>query len=253
MRIDLNSDMGESFGRWTLGDDRAMLAVVSSANIACGFHAGDPHGIAATLRGAAEHDVAVGAHVSYRDLAGFGRRFLDVSPTDLTDDVIYQIGALQGLAHSAGTTVSYVKPHGALYNRIAHDAVQARAVVDAITQLDPALALLTLPGSVVGRIATDAGLRVVSEVFADRGYRPDGFLVPRTEPGAVLTLGPRETAARIIGLLRTGELEAVDGSRVRIPDAASVCVHSDSPGAVEMATALREALLDAGVEVTRFA
>ncbi len=252
MQVDLNSDMGESFGRWTLGDDHTMLGLVTSANIACGFHAGDPIGIGTTVREAAEHGVAIGAHVAYRDLAGFGRRYLDVKPAELTADVIYQIGALQGIARSAGTTVTYVKPHGALYNDIAHDELQARAVVEAITQIDPSLALLTLPGSAVGRIAADAGLRVVSEVFADRGYRPDGSLVPRREPGAVLT-DVQAIADRILQLLDTGELTAADGSLVRIPEAESVCVHSDSPGAVAMAAALRKALDAAGVRVLRFA
>lgn len=252
MRVDMNSDMGESFGRWTLGDDQTMLGLVSSANIACGFHAGDPHGIAATLQGAVQRGVSVGAHVAYRDLAGFGRRAMDVDPGDLTDDVIYQIGALQGLAHVAGTTVSYVKPHGALYNRIARDEPQARAVVRAIVAVDPDLALLTLPGSTVGRIAAEAGLHVVSEVFADRGYRPDGALVSRRAPGAVLT-DPQAISDRILHVLDTGEMPAIDGSVVRIPDVGSICVHSDSPGAVAMAVALRDALVAAGVEVKRFA
>ena len=163
--IDLNSDMGESFGRWTLGDDTALLGVVSSANVACGFHAGDPAGMLRTVGYAAAHGVTVGAHVAYRDLAGFGRRYVDETPEDLAADVIYQIGALEGVAAAAGTQVKYVKPHGALYNRIAIDERHAAAVVEAIKAVDPSLALLTLPGSVVGRLAEDAGLRVFREVY----------------------------------------------------------------------------------------
>lgn len=172
MRIDLNSDMGESFGRWKLGDDHALLDVVSSANVACGFHAGDPAGMLRTLSDAAANGVCVGAHVAYHDLDGFGRRFVDEQPADLTADVMYQIAALEGLAASVGTKVSYVKPHGALYNRIVHDRKQAQAVVEAIIAVDPSLALLTLPGSVVGELATNAGLQVFREAFADRAYMP---------------------------------------------------------------------------------
>ncbi|WP_035773309.1 5-oxoprolinase subunit PxpA, partial [Arthrobacter sp. Br18] len=172
--IDLNSDVGESFGNWSFGDDARIIESVSSANVACGFHAGDPVGIRATCASAAAAGVAVGAHPGYRDLAGFGRRFIDVSSAELTNDVVYQIGALQALAKAAGTAVAYVKPHGALYNTIVHHEQQARAVVEAVTDVDAALPLLVLPGSVIERVAGNAGLRTVPEAFADRAYNPDG-------------------------------------------------------------------------------
>ena len=184
--IDLNSDLGESYGAWSMGDDAAMIDIVSSANVACGFHAGDPAGILKTLKVAARRGVAIGAHVSYPDIAGFGRRDMDIATTDLLADVVYQIGALQGLAATVGATVSYVKPHGALYNRIAVDAVQAAAVIDAIRSVDPSLALVGLAHAPIIAQARAAGLRVVSEAYADRAYTKDGRLVSRREPGAVL-------------------------------------------------------------------
>lgn len=183
MHIDLNSDLGESLGAWHMGDDAAMLGIVTSANVACGFHAGDAAGILATLRAARERGVSVGAHVAYPDLAGFGRRNMDVASSDLVADVIYQIGALQGLATAAGTRVTYVKPHGALYNTIAHDERQALDVIAAIRAIGPSLALVVLAGSPLERWAADAGLRVVAEAFADRAYTPEGTLVSRREPG----------------------------------------------------------------------
>jgi UPF0271 protein len=250
MNIDLNSDLGESFGAWRMGDDTAMLAVVSSANVACGFHAGDPAGILATLRAAAARGVAVGAHVAYPDLAGFGRRNMDIASTDLQAAVIYQIGALQGLAQAAGTRVRYVKPHGALYNTIAHDERQARDVIAAIRSIDPSLALVVLAGSRLTDWARDAGLRTVAEAFADRGYRPDGSLVPRNQPGAVLH-DPDAVAARMVQLVREGTVPAQDGSPVRIL-ADSICVHGDSPGAVAMAQRVRERLEAEGVRVRSF-
>ncbi|MDR3003049.1 MAG: LamB/YcsF family protein, partial [Acidovorax sp.] len=168
MKMDLNSDLGESFGAWTMGDDAAMLDIVSSANVACGFHAGDAAGILATLKAAKARGVVVGAHVAYRDLAGFGRRNMDVASADLVADVIYQIGALQGLAQAAGTTVQYVKPHGALYNTIAQDKRQARDVIEAIKALNPSLVLMALAGSPLIGWAREAGLTVMAEAFADR-------------------------------------------------------------------------------------
>ncbi|RUQ10884.1 LamB/YcsF family protein, partial [Kocuria sp. HSID17582] len=184
--MDLNSDVGESFGSWSMGDDAAVFRSVSSANVACGFHAGDPSVMAQTCRDAVAAGVTVGAHVAYRDLAGFGRRFLDCSPTELADDVLYQMGALEAVARAAGTRVSYVKPHGALYNTIAHHEVHAQAVVDAVRAFGGDLPLLLLPGSVALEKAERAGLRAVTEAFADRGYTPDGRLVSRREEGAVL-------------------------------------------------------------------
>ncbi|RDI22018.1 UPF0271 protein [Pseudacidovorax intermedius] len=250
MNIDLNSDLGESFGAWRMGDDAAMLDVVSSANVACGFHAGDPAGILATLRAAAARGVTVGAHVSYPDLAGFGRRNMDMASSDLRAAVIYQIGALQGLAAAAGTRVRYVKPHGALYNFIAHDERQAQDVIAAVRAIDASLALVVLAGSPLTGWARAAGLRTVAEAFADRGYRPDGSLVPRSQPGAVLH-DPAAVAQRMARLVRDGTVTADDGSTVCI-EAQSICLHGDSPGAVAMARALRERLLAEGVTIRSF-
>src|SRR5580698_10635147 len=198
--VDLNADLGESFGAWRLGDDEALLALVTSANIACGFHAGDPLTIRRACAGAIARGVTIGAQVSYRDLAGFGRREMDVPPDELTAEVLYQIAALDGIARAEGGRVSYVKPHGALYNRAVWDPVQAGAVIAAIRAYDPALPLLTLPGSVAAVEASAAGLRVVSEAFADRAYNDDGTVVSRSQPGAVLT-DPQAVARRVVGLV----------------------------------------------------
>ncbi|NHE64434.1 LamB/YcsF family protein [Rhodococcus sp. D-46] len=248
--VDLNSDLGEGFGAWTLGDDDAMLELVTSANIACGFHAGDPTTLLATCESAAARGVRIGAQVGYRDLAGFGRRFIDVSPKDLTADVIYQIGALDGLARVAGSRVTYVKPHGALYNAIVHHRRQARAVVAAVVAYDSSLPVLGLPGSVFLEEAREAGLDVVAEAFADRAYTAEGTLVPRTESGAVLH-DPTLVAERVRRMVVDGELDAVDGSTLKVA-AASVCVHGDSPAAVDMAVAIRTLLESSDVEITPF-
>ena len=248
--IDLNSDIGEGFGRWTLGDDAAMLEVVSSANIACGFHAGDPRGMLATARTAVRTGSSIGAHVGYRDLAGFGRRDLDVASVDLVPEIVYQIGALQALAAVAGGRVRYVKPHGALYNRIAHDERQAADVVQAVRDVDDSLVVLGLPGSVVLRIAEEQGLNTAREAFADRAYTADGRLVPRSAAGSVLH-DPDEVATRMLRLVETGELVAVDGSTITLR-ADSICVHGDTPGAAAMAGALRRRLESAGVRISPF-
>lgn len=249
--MDINSDLGEGYGPWRMGDDAAMLGIVSSANIACGFHAGDPLTILATLREAAARGVAVGAHVSYPDRVGFGRRRMDVAPDELTADVIYQIGALQGLAAAAGTRVSYVKPHGALYNTIADDAAQADAVIAAIRAVDPGLILMALAGAPILDRARAAGLPVVAEAFADRTYTPSGALVSRRDPGAVLH-DPALVAARMVRLATEGVIEAVDGSVLRL-EAQSICVHGDSPAAVAMAAAIRDRLTAEGVAIRSFA
>jgi UPF0271 protein len=248
--MDLNSDVGESFGNWTFGDDARIIESVSSVNVACGFHAGDPTGIRATCAAAASAGVTVGAHPGYRDLAGFGRRFMDVDPSELTDDVVYQIGALQALARAAGTAVKYVKPHGALYNTIAVHEGQARAVVRAVREVDDALPLLVLPNSVIEAKARSAGLRTVVEAFADRAYLPDGSLVSRRERGAVLR-DESDVVEHVLRIAGEREVVAIDGSRIRI-DAESICVHGDTPGAVAMAAAVRRALTSAGVTVGAF-
>ena len=248
--MDLNSDLGEGFGAWRMGDDAAMLAIVSSANVACGFHAGDPLTILSTLREAARRGVAVGAHVSYPDRVGFGRRKMDVTPAELTADVVYQIGALQGLAAAAGTRVSYVKPHGALYNTIADNAIQADAVIAGIRAVDPGLVLIALAGAPILERARAAGLAVVAEAFADRAYTPAGALVSRRDPGAVLH-DPDRVAARMVRLAIEGVIEAVDGSVLRL-EAQSICVHGDNPAAVALARRIRDRLAAAGVAIAPF-
>jgi UPF0271 protein len=248
--MDLNSDVGESFGRWNLGDDTAMFQSVSSANVACGFHAGDPVVIRRTCREAVAAGITIGAHVGYRDLAGFGRRFMDVDPNELADEVVYQIGALQALAATEGGRVRYVKPHGGLYNAIVSHTAQARAVVDAVKSVDPGLPILGLPGSEVLRLAEAAGLRGVSEAFADRAYNPDGTLVSRSLPGAVLH-DPAEVAEHVLRMATDSAIRAVDGSILKI-DADSICVHGDSPGAVAMAVSVKTALSDAGISIQPF-
>jgi 5-oxoprolinase (ATP-hydrolysing) subunit A len=248
--VDLNADLGESFSVWRLGDDEAMLQLVTSANVACGFHAGDPTVLVRTCRAAAERDVRIGAQVGYRDLAGFGSRFIDVTAEDLTADVIYQIGALQALAQAAGSRVSYVKPHGALYNTIVADRGQARAVAEAVHAVDPGLPVLGLAGSAFFDEARNLGLRIVPEAFADRAYRADGQLVSRRLPGAVLH-DPQEIADRVASMVNSGRVAAIDGSMIPIT-VESVCVHGDSPGAVQIAAAVRERLLADGVTLAPF-
>ena len=248
--IDLNSDLGEGFGVWRLGDDDAMLGIVTSANVACGFHAGDPAGLLRVCRSAARRRVRVGAQVSYRDLAGFGRRFIDVAPEELVADVVYQIGALQAIAHASGTTVSYVKPHGALYNTIVTHPEQAAAVAEAVHLVDATLPVLGMAGSVFFDEAARRGLRTVAEAFADRAYRPDGRLVSRREPGAVLH-DPVTIAQRVLRMVTSGHVTAIDGTEVAV-SVESVCVHGESPGAVQIAAAVRDQLKAAGIDVMAF-
>ena len=248
--IDLNADLGEGFGVWQLGDDDAMLGIVTSANVACGFHAGDPAGLLRVCRSAAERGVRIGAQVSYRDLAGFGRRFIDIAAEDLVADVVYQIGALQAIAAASGTTVSYVKPHGALYNTIVTDREQAAAVVEAVHLVDATLPVLGMAGSAFFGEAARVGLRTVSEAFADRAYRPDGRLVSRREPGAVLQ-DPAAIAERVATMVTSGQVTAIDGSRIKV-SVESVCVHGDSPGALQIATAVRDRLEAGGADVRAF-
>jgi UPF0271 protein len=249
-RVDLNADLAESFGVWQIGDDEAMLDLVTSANMACGFHAGDPALILRTCKSAAARGLRIGAQVGYRDLAGFGRRFLDVEPHDLTADVIYQIGALQALAAVAGTTVSYVKPHGALYNSIVTHRDQARAVAEAVHAVDAGLPVLGLAGSAFFVEAERLGLRPVSEAFADRAYRPDGQLVSRRERNAVLH-DIAEIADRVASMVTSGRVVAVDGSTIPIT-VESICVHGDSPSAVDIAASVRARLHDEGIELAPF-
>jgi UPF0271 protein len=248
--IDLNADLGEGFGRWHLTDDERLLTVVTSANVACGFHAGD----AATMRRvcalAAERGVRIGAQVSYRDLAGFGRRAMDVPPAELAAEVAYQIGALEVFARAAGSRVSYVKPHGALYNRVVRDEEQAAAVVAGVLLADDALPVLGLPGSRLLELAGEAGLPPVPEAFADRAYTDEGTLVPRGRQGAVVT-DPETVVERSVGLARLGEVTSLSGTRISV-QARSLCLHGDTPGAVDLARRVRERLETSGVRVEAF-
>jgi UPF0271 protein len=248
--MDLNADLGEGFGAWRLGDDEALLAIVTSANIACGFHAGDPLILRRCCAAAVARGVAIGAQVSYRDLAGFGRREMDVPPDELTAEVLYQLAALDGIARAEGGRVRYVKPHGALYNRIARDPVQAEAVAAAVAAYDRDLPLLTLPGSAAAQAAAAAGLRAAAEAFAARAYTAEGRLVSRREPGAVLS-DVDEVTARAVGMATRSRVTAAGGQQVTVAPE-SICVHGDTPGAVRLARAVRDGLEAAGVRLAPF-
>ncbi|MFG1790734.1 LamB/YcsF family protein [Nocardia sp. NPDC049149] len=249
MPLDLNSDLGEGFGPWTMGDDAAMLDIVTSANIACGFHAGDPSIMRRICALAVEKGVRIGAHVGYRDLAGFGRRDIAMDPAELRDEVLYQIGSLDAFAKAAGDRVRYVKPHGALYHSASRDRRFADAVLGALADYDPGLALLGPAGSELAHAAA-AAVRFVGEGFADRAYTPSGTLAARGLPGAVLHTD--EAVAQAVSIAVSGKARAVDGSGEVAVQAASICVHGDTPAAVEMARRIRSSLDEAGVPVAPF-
>lgn len=252
-KIDLNSDLGEGFGPWSMGDDEAMLSIVSSANIACGGHAGDAETMFRTLTTAAANGVVVGAHPGYLDRAGFGRRIIPMANDEIGRMVAAQIGALQALAAMVPTTVRYVKPHGALGNLAARDGEVARAVVDAVGSLDGDLAILAISGTQLETVAKAEGVPAYSEIFADRGYTPQGQLVPRSEPGAMIH-DANEATDRLLEFLETGLMPTVGEHGIHIAlDAESICVHGDSPGAVDMAAQIRKRLVAAGVDVGAFA
>jgi UPF0271 protein len=247
MSIDLNCDLGESFGRYTLGEDAAMLDIVSSANVACGMHAGDPPVMQRTVALAAAKGVAVGAHPGYPDLQGFGRRAMALTDEALTAYLLYQIGALAAFTRAQGVRLTHVKPHGALYNTAAQDPAVATAVATAVAAFDGDLVVVTLPGAALARAARAEGLRVAREGFADRAYTEAGALVPRGEPGAVIH-DPAEAAARAVRMVTQGEVEAITGSVIPMP-IETLCVHGDTPGAAQIAAQLRAALEAAGVDV----
>jgi 5-oxoprolinase (ATP-hydrolysing) subunit A len=237
--IDLNADLGESYGNWRMGDDAAMLEVVTSANIACGFHAGDPLTLRNTVRQAVVRSVVIGAHIAYHDLVGFGRRTIDIEPEVLEADVLYQLAALDGICRSEGSKVRYVKAHGALYHRMNADPVQAAAVVAAVRAYDPSLTLLGAPVGLTASVALRVGATVHGECFADRVYNADGItLVSRNLPGSVLH-DSEEVAAQALALARTGRFQ-------------SICVHGDTPGAVSHARAVRETLEQSGFVIRSF-
>ncbi|SDG33058.1 UPF0271 protein [Sinosporangium album] len=250
MLIDLNADLGEGFGVFRLGDDEALLDIVTSANLACGFHSGDPVTIRNTCAAAVDRGVAIGAQVSYRDLAGFGRREMEVPVEELYAEILYQLAAVDGIARTMGGRVAYVKPHGALYNRVCRDPAQAGALVDAVADYNASLPVLTLPGSAVHEIAAGSKVATVSEAFADRAYTAAGTLVPRGRPGAVIA-DPAAVVARAVRMAVDGVVVAEDGSEVAV-EARSICVHGDTPGAVVLARAVRTALKEAGVTVMAF-
>jgi UPF0271 protein len=248
--IDLNADMGEGFGRYALDDD-ALLSRVTSASIACGFHAGDPMVMRDTVAKAVNGGVTIGAHPSYPDLVGFGRRALAASPAEIEALVVYQIGALQAVCSAAGARVRYVKAHGALYNRAAQDVPTADAIARALHSVDPSLALLGLAGSAMIAAAERAGIRGVNEAFVDRAYRSDGTLVPRTEDGAVLT-DVNVIADRALQMIESGTVDCIDGSVINVR-AESLCTHGDGPHALEIVRAVRTRLESAGMVVAPFA
>jgi UPF0271 protein len=247
VRIDLNADVGESFGAYAIGHDPGLMKSITSANVAAGFHAGDPSVLRATVRRAKLHGVAVGAHPSFPDLAGFGRREMKMSPHEVEDLVLYQIAAVAGVAQVEGVPLQHVKPHGALYNMAALDAALAGAIARAVAAFSPSLILLGPPGSELLKAGRAAGLRVAGEGFADRAYEPDGSLVPRRKPGAVIQ-DADAVVERAVRIAKDGTVVAIDGSIIQIA-AETICVHSDTPGADELAVKIRAALQAAGIDV----
>ncbi|NPD17509.1 LamB/YcsF family protein [Xinfangfangia sp. D13-10-4-6] len=249
-RIDLNADLGEGYGPWLLGNDAQMLKIVSSANLACGGHAGDPETMFTALTQAKERGTVIGAHPGYADREGFGRRIIQMSPGAITRMLTAQIGALQALAALAGTHVHYVKPHGALANLAAADPIIASAICNAVAALPGELALLAISGTALEKVANGRDIPVYSEIFADRGYLPNGQLMPRDQPGAVLH-DPDQLCQRMLDFLTTGEMPVAGGGSVRLR-ADSICIHGDTNGAVKLAQALRTALTDAGISISPF-
>ena len=247
MRVDLNSDVGESFGAYTIGQDPILLTHITSANVACGFHAGDPGVMRATVALAKQHGIAVGAHPGFPDLVGFGRRELHATPREVEDFVVYQVGALVAIAAAQGMRLQHVKPHGALFNMAVHDSALADAIARGTAAVDRSLIFFGLPGSELIAAGRRAGLRTASEVFADRAYEPDGTLVSRRKAGAVIH-DPAAVVERVVRMATDRTVVAVDGSVIRL-ELDTICVHGDTPGAAELAARIRGALTDAGVDV----
>ncbi|MEZ5294355.1 MAG: 5-oxoprolinase subunit PxpA [Vicinamibacterales bacterium] len=247
MRIDLNSDLGEAFGPWPMGQDALLMPVISSANVACGVHAGDPGTMRATVRLARAHQVAVGAHPGFPDLQGFGRREMRMSPQEVEDLVLYQVGAIAGVARSEGVRLQHVKAHGALYNMACRDEALADAIARAVVAFDPALVLFGLPGSALLQAGLEAGLPVAAEAFADRAYLADGSLAPRSLPGSVIH-DVDAVVSRAVEMVVDQSVVAMDGTRIRF-EADTLCLHGDTPGAAALAAAVRRGLEDAGVTI----
>jgi len=251
MRIDLNSDLGESFGPWPMGQDATLMTAITSANVACGFHAGDPGTMRATIALARTHGVAIGAHPGFPDLVGFGRREMRATPQEVEDFVTYQVAALAGMAAAQGVRLQHVKAHGALYNMAVRDRALAGAIARAVASIDRSLIFFGLPQSELLRAGADAGLRVAAEVFADRAYEPDGSLASRQKPGSVIH-DSETVVARSIRMVRDREVTATDGSTIRL-DADTLCLHGDTPGAAALALAVRRGLEAAGIAVRALA
>lgn len=249
--ISLNTDIGEGLGAWTIADDDTLLGIVTDANLACGAHASDPDIMRRTCETAVRNGVKIGAQPGYFDIRGFGRRFIETDPATLTNDVLYQLGALSAFTRAAGTKVAYLKIHGALYHAAVQRPAYAEAVVRAAQLFDSEMPFMCQPGTGLYDVVVAAGLRAIREGYIDRAYTPAGLLVPRGEPGALIT-DLESCARRAVDIATRGEVEAIDGSIVAVP-AESVCIHSDSPGAVEIARAVRVALESAGVNVTPLA
>lgn len=249
MRIDLNCDLGESFGAYTLGHDAALMPLITSANIACGFHAGDPQVMARTVRLAQQHHVAIGAHPGFPDLVGFGRRALDAEPDEIANDMLYQIGALAAFVRAEGARLTHVKPHGALYNLATTRAPIADAIARAVARFDADLILVGQPNSMLERAAREHHLRFAREGFADRAYNRDGTLRSRREPGAVLD-DPARAAAQALQMVRTQTVTTPEGATIAMP-VDTLCLHGDSPHAIEIVRAVRETLERNGVRVVR--
>jgi len=247
LSIDLNCDMGESFGPWVMGNDAEVLPLVTSANIACGFHAGDPGIMRKTVAAAIGNKVAIGAHPGLPDLSGFGRRNMDITPQQAYDLVVVQVGALAATAASQGARLHHVKAHGALYNMAVRDPALARSLAQAVHDVDPSLVFYALASSDMARVASEVGLTVAHEVFADRSYQPDGSLTPRSRPDAMIE-DPQQSIRQVLRMVQEGRVTAVDGSDVEVR-ADTLCIHGDQPGAVVFAKAIREAFREAGIEV----
>lgn len=246
-QIDINSDIGEGFGPWMLAPDDELMPLISSANIACGFHAGDPATMERTVHLARDNGVGVGAHPGYPDRVGFGRRTIAATPDEVRTDVLYQIGAIAAFCRAAGTELQHVKAHGALYNHAVHDAATAEAIARAVWQYDREMLFFVMPGSELEAAGAAAGLPLALEAFADRGYMPDGSLVPRSEPEAIIT-DPEVVVRRMIRLVKDEVIEAIDGTELKL-DIDTICIHSDTPTALEIARALREGFADANILV----
>jgi UPF0271 protein len=246
-KIDLNCDMGESYGRYRIGTDEPLMALITSANIACGYHAGDPLVMDRTVRLAAQYGVGIGAHPGFPDLLGFGRRQMQLEPEEIENYVLYQVGALAAFACSAGARLAHVKPHGALYNLAARDVEQARAIARGVARAGPDLIMVGLADSALVQAAREEGLRVASEGFADRAYNPDGTLRPRRLPGAVIE-EPEVAASRAVRIARDGIVTAYTGEEISL-HVDTICVHGDNPTAVDIAKTIRQKLEEAGIEV----